>query len=126
MAELSEYKVTSDFLREYGINVGDPSLNNNEGAIIQEAYDELLDFIFYNNDVLDHREQAIADHLEDTEIVDDDDVDKSPDKIRGFKRAQYLVIRNLLTSDLNPITEEVIACLSGRCGLIKRNGFQKN
>lgn len=128
---LTDYKIDSDYLATYGINLGDPSLNANEGALIQEAYDEVIDYVFYCNDYLAHAEQAICDHLEDTEIDDDADddetqYDKSADKIAGFKRAQYLVLRNILTTNVNPITEEVHACLSGRCGLIKKNGFQKN
>lgn len=117
---LSDYKIDGEYLRRFGLNIYDPSLDNNEAPLIEEAYEELLDFITYNNDSLAHTESAIETYLED-----DTDSD-SADKINGFYRAQYLVIRNLLTSDLNPITEEVVACLSGRCGLIKRNGFQKN
>lgn len=117
---LSDYKITSEYLTKYGVNLGDPSLNGNESALIEEAYDELIDYIFYSNDYLAHTENAIATHLEDD--ADGDSVDK----INGFKRSQYLVLRNLLTSNVNPITEEVHACLSGRCGLIKKNGFQKN
>jgi len=128
---LTDYKIDADYLMKYGINLSDPSLNGNESALIEEAYDELVDYIFYCNDKLAHAEAAIAAHLEDDEIdddADDDDVqyDISDDKIAGFKRAQYLVLRNLLTTNTNPITEEVHACLSGRCGLIKKNGFQKN
>ena len=76
MATLLDYKVDNDFLRQYGINVGDPSLNNNEAPLIEEAYDELLDFIFYNNDELDHTEQTISDYLED------DTYGNSEDKIQ--------------------------------------------
>lgn len=120
MAELRDYIVDVEYLSRYGLKISDPSLENNEAPLIEEAYQELLDYVFFSNDELDKTETAIYDYL-----VDDTD-GNSYDKINGFKRAQYLVLRNLLTSELNPITDEVIACLSGRCGLIKRNGWQKN
>lgn len=120
MGKLIDYKVSEDYLRQYGLTRDEDDTDSDIAVLIEEAYESILDYVFISNDELDHTKQAICDHLED-----DTDGD-SADKIDGFKRAQYMVARNILSSDVNPIDQAVIACLSGRCGLIKRNGFQKN
>jgi hypothetical protein len=120
MGKLTDYKLDEDYLRKFGLTLDEDDKDSDIAILIDEAYEAVLDYVFMSNDELDHTQQAICDHLED-----DTDGD-SEDKIEGFKRSQLLVARNMLSSLVNPIDQPTIACLSGRCGLIKRNGFQKN
>lgn len=120
MGKLTDHKLDEDYLRKYGLTLDEDDKDSDIAILIEEAYQAILDYVFISNDELKHTQQAICDHLED-----DTDGD-SEDKIEGFKRCQLLVARNMLSSLVNPIDQPTIACLSGRCGLIKRNGFQKN
>jgi len=120
MATLADYKITSKELTEWGIDPTNDNGIDDSAAVVNNAYESLITYIMGSNDDLAHTKAAIYAHL-----IDDTNGD-SADKIEGFKWAQYLTIHALLTTEANPITEEVQFALSGRCGLIMKNGFQKN
>lgn len=120
MGALKDYKIDVDYLRSYGLMLDEDDTDSDVGILIEESYEAVVDYVFVSNDTISHTKQAICDHLEDDTNGD------SEDKIDGFKRAQYIVARNILSTDVNPIDAVVIAVLSGRCGLIARNGWQKD
>ena len=130
MASLIDYKVDGDYLKQFGL-VSDGEDSGEEASIINLAWEHLLTRIFDINDIT----MEMTGYDEDVTIktkamlyayLTDDTNSDSEDKIDGFKFAQYKVIEALINSEANPITAEVDAVLSSRCGLVKRNGYQKN
>lgn len=115
MAYLQDLIITEDELAKYGITTTRLELNDDAtiDELINEAWEELISFIFVANDDISSSDDIII--LLDT-----------ADKIGGFKFAQQKVIVNLASISDNPITQDVVLVLQGRCKLVKKNGWQKN
>lgn len=112
MAALKDYKITESEVSKRGMNVKEFLIDDSAAAAMEAAYQSLVTRI-YN---LNH------------EIATDDDILDALDttaKVDAFKYAQYLVLRGLIYTDENPITQEVDAVIADRLKLKKLNGFQK-
>lgn len=110
-----EYIVTNEYLSQRGLDLNDYAL---EGtlipAIIRLGLDLLVTRICYLNDDLKGED--------DVEL----ELDRKPNKLNAFLKAQYRVIYNLIfqneTSPVDPFIDNII---SHELEMAKINGWQK-
>lgn len=110
-----EYIVTEQYLSEKGLNMSEYVLEDiYTNAIIHLGLDLLIDRICHLDDEKSSEE--------DIELA----LDKEPQKVSSFLKAQYRVIYNLIfqaeTSPVDPFIDSIIA---HQLGWGKINGWQK-
>ena len=111
-----EYIVDNDYMSQKGVNLNDYAL---EGtlipAIINIGLDLLITRICYLDDSIKNGEMGVEEYL-----------DKNPQRIGAFKKAQYRIIYNLLfTNETSPTDAYIDNIIVFEIGLGKINGWQK-
>ena len=109
------YTVTNEYLSQRGLDLNDYAL---EGTLIPSLIQLALDLLITRICYLDDNKNG----EQDIELA----LDKEPQKVGAFKKAQYRVLYNLIfqneTSPTDPFVDNIIC---HELGWGKINGWQK-